>query len=66
MLQNAAEARFRTESDRMIEQDPKAWEEGFEAGEKRKNRCPYPEGSREEPADTKEKHASATNRQLEW
>ena len=31
----------------MIEQDTKAWEEGFHAGEKRKPRCPYPEGSRE-------------------
>jgi hypothetical protein len=32
---------------RIIEQDPKAWEEGFKAGEKRKPRCPYREGSRE-------------------
>jgi hypothetical protein len=32
---------------RMMEQDPKAWEEGFKAGEERKTRCPYPKGSRE-------------------
>ena len=29
----------------VMEQDPKAWEEGFKAGEERKTRCPYPEGS---------------------
>jgi hypothetical protein len=31
----------------MIEQNPKAWDEGFKAGEERKPRCPYPAGSRE-------------------
>jgi hypothetical protein len=31
----------------MMEQDPKTWGEGFKAGEKRKIRCPYAEGSRE-------------------
>ena len=30
-----------------LEQDPKAWEEGFNAGEERNPRCPYPAGSRE-------------------
>jgi hypothetical protein len=27
--------------------DPKAWDEGFKAGEERKSKCPYPAGSRE-------------------
>lgn len=32
-----------------LEQDPKAWQEGFEAGERNQQprRCPYPAGSRE-------------------
>jgi hypothetical protein len=29
----------------MIKIDPKAWDEGFAAGEKRKSECPYPVGS---------------------
>ena len=31
----------------MIEHDPKAWGEGFRAGEERNFQCPYPAGSRQ-------------------
>ena len=31
----------------MIELAPKAWDEGFKAGEERKARCPYPAGTAE-------------------
>jgi hypothetical protein len=31
----------------MIGQDPKAWAEGFRAGEEGESRCPYPAGSLE-------------------
>ena len=30
-----------------LEQNPKAWEEGFQAGEARKTKCPYPAGTTE-------------------
>jgi len=30
-----------------LTQDPKAWAEGFAAGETGKRNCPYPAGSRE-------------------
>lgn len=31
----------------IVKIDPKAWDEGFAAGEKRNSGCPYPVGSRE-------------------
>ena len=30
-----------------LEQNPKAWEEGFQAGETHKLKCPYPAGTTE-------------------
>lgn len=32
---------------RVLRMDPKAWEEGFKAGEEQKSKCPYPAESRE-------------------
>ena len=31
----------------VLKQDPKAWDEGFTAGEKASSKCPYPAGSTE-------------------
>jgi hypothetical protein len=39
--------KHREKQQRRMKQDPKAWEEGFMAGENAKPRCPYPAGSRE-------------------
>jgi hypothetical protein len=30
-----------------LKHNPEAWEEGFQAGEERTSRCPYPAGTRE-------------------